>query len=71
MKQRFDREAPNQAKELWSAAYILMGLRYERAMLQSLLRGVMNMKESVRYQAILEEGETKGKVEEAPSCCCC
>ena len=69
MKQRFDREAPSQAKELWSAAYILMGLRYESAMVQSLLRGVVNMKESTTYQAILEEGkaegEAKGKAEEA------
>ena len=69
MKQRFDREAPSQAKELWSAAYILMGLRYESAMVQSLLRGVVNMKESSTYQAILEEGkaegEAKGKAEEA------
>jgi hypothetical protein len=59
MKQRFDREAPSQAKELWSAVYILMGLRYERAMVQLLLRGVVNMKESTTYQAILEEGEAK------------
>src|SRR3984957_18836364 len=73
MKQRFDREAPSRAKELWSAAYILMGLRYERAMAKALLRGVLNMKESVTYQAILEEGEVigvakgeaKGKAEEA------
>jgi hypothetical protein len=69
MKHRFEREAPSQAKELWSAVYILMGLRYERAMVQSLLRGVVNMKESVTYQAILEEGEAigeaKGKADEA------
>jgi hypothetical protein len=73
MKHRFDREAPSQAKELWSAAYILMGLRYEQAVIQTLLRGVVNMKESVTYQAILEEGEAigvakgeaKGKAEEA------
>jgi predicted transposase YdaD len=69
MKQRIDREAPNQAKELWSAAYILMGFRYEQALIQTLLRGVKNMKESVTYQAILEEGkaegEAKGKAEGA------
>jgi hypothetical protein len=65
MKQRFDCEAPSQAKELWSAAYILMGLLYEQALIQTLLRGVVNMKESVTYQAILEEGEAKGKAEEA------
>ena len=63
MKQRFDREAPSRTKELWSATYILMGLRYERAMVQSLLRGVLNMKESVTYQAILEEGKAEGKAE--------
>src|SRR5438270_5708657 len=67
MKERFDREAPSQAKELWSAAYILMGLRYESALVQLLLRGVLNMKESTTYQAILEEGEAigvaKGKAE--------
>ncbi len=63
MKQRFDREAPSQAKELWSAVYILMGLRYERALTQTLLRGVKDMKESVTYQAIVEEGKVEGKVE--------
>jgi hypothetical protein len=63
MKQRFDREAPSQTNELWFAAYFLMGLRYESAMVQSLLRGVVNMKESSTYQAILEEGEAKGKAE--------
>jgi hypothetical protein len=61
MKQRFDREAPSQAKELWSAAHILMGLRYESALVQSLLRGVVNMKESTTYQAILEEGRAEGR----------
>jgi hypothetical protein len=65
MKRRFDREAPSQAKELWSAAYILMGLRYEQPLIQSLLRGVVNMKESVTYQAILEEGEVIGGAKEA------
>jgi hypothetical protein len=63
MKQRFDREAPRQAKELWSAAYILMGLRYEQALIQTLLRGVVNMKESVTYQAILKEGKAEGRAE--------
>jgi predicted transposase YdaD len=38
-----------------------MGLRYEQALIQSLLRGVVNMKESVTYQAILEEGMAEGK----------
>jgi predicted transposase YdaD len=46
-----------------------MGLRYERALIERLVRGVLGMKESVTYQAILEEGEArgeaKGKAEEA------
>jgi hypothetical protein len=56
---------PSQAAELWSAAYILMGLRYEETLIQALLQGVLVMKESVTYQAILREGEAKGKAEEA------
>jgi hypothetical protein len=60
MKQRFDREVtPNQAAELWSATYILMGVRYEHALIQTLLQGVFAMKVSVTYQAILREGEAK------------
>jgi hypothetical protein len=62
MKQRLAREVPpGQAAELWSAAYILMGLRYEQALIQTLLQGVITMKESVTYQAILSEGKAEGK----------
>jgi hypothetical protein len=58
MKQRLARDmTPSQAAELWSATYILMGLRYERTLIQMLLQGVITMKESVTYQAIIEEGE--------------
>lgn len=42
------------------AAFILMGLRYESAMVQTLLRGVGQMRESTTYQAILEEGKAEG-----------
>jgi predicted transposase YdaD len=66
MKQRLDREVPGgQAAELWSAAYILMSVRYEQALIQTLLQGVLAMKESVTYQAILREGEAKGEANEA------
>jgi predicted transposase YdaD len=58
------RSATGLAGQLWSAAYILMGLRYSRALAQQLLRGVVSMKESVTYQAILEEGEARGAVNE-------
>jgi hypothetical protein len=57
MKQRLDREPPPTQADLWSAAYILMGMRYEQAMIRTLLQGVTAMKESVTYQAILREGE--------------
>jgi predicted transposase YdaD len=44
------------AKDLWTATYILLGMRYDRAFAKHLLRGVMAMEESTTYQAILEEG---------------
>jgi hypothetical protein len=74
MKRRLGREVPpSLAAELWSAAYILRGLRYEQALVQKLLQGVVAMKESVTYQAIIEEGmaeglakgRAKGELEEA------
>jgi hypothetical protein len=60
MKQRLEREAPpGQAADLWSATYILMGMRYEEALVKSLLQGVLTMKESVTYQAIIAEGKAE------------
>src|SRR5262249_26532488 len=53
------------AAPLWAATYILMGIRYSRQVAEVLLRGVVSMKESVTYQAILEEGEAKGEVKGA------
>jgi hypothetical protein len=64
MKERLDREVPSrQAAELWSATYILMGVRYEQAQIQTLLQGVIAMKESVTYQAILREGKAEGRAQ--------
>lgn len=64
MEERIEREAsPGEAGDLWTATYVLMGLRYQRSLTQRLLKGVRAMKESVTYQAILEEGEAKGRVE--------
>src|SRR5260370_16443784 len=53
------------AEDVWSATFILMGLRYSRELARHLLPGVRSMKESVTYQAILEEGEAKGRNTEA------
>ncbi len=44
------------ADELWAATSILMGLKYEKQFVRSLLAEVRRMKESVTYQIILEEG---------------
>jgi hypothetical protein len=53
------------AEDVWSATFILLGLRYSRELARQLLRGVRSMKESVTYQAILEEGAEKGALAEA------
>jgi hypothetical protein len=61
MDQRISAEARgDEVGTLWTATDVLMGLRYPRAMVAKLLEGVHGMKESVTYQAIVEEGETKG-----------
>ena len=48
---------------VWAAAYILLGLRYTPALAAQLFRGVVSMKESSTYQAILEEGRVEGRAE--------
>jgi hypothetical protein len=65
MERRIDAEVPDeyQAGELWVATYVLLGLKYEKPFNAQLLKGVRRMKESVTYQAILEEGRVEGLVE--------
>jgi hypothetical protein len=61
MEERIDREAaPEEAGNLWTAVDVLMGLRYSKELIESLLRRVRRMKESVTYQAIIEEGREEG-----------
>ena len=61
MEQRIRQEAtPAEAGTLWTATDVLMGLRYPRALIARLLQGVHGMKESVTYQAIVEEGVIQG-----------
>jgi predicted transposase YdaD len=52
-------DRPLSAK-LWAASYVLMGLRYDEAVIDSVLSGVMQMEESVTYQAILRRGLQDG-----------
>jgi predicted transposase YdaD len=64
MDQRIRAEATaDEAGTLWTAADVLMGLRYPRQLVAQLLQGVHGMKESVTYQAIVEEGKVEGKAE--------
>jgi hypothetical protein len=57
MEERISKEAsPDEGGVLWAATYVLMGLRYSKEVTVPLLQGVRAMKESVTYQAIVEEG---------------
>ena len=49
-------QARRLAPDVWQATYILMGLRYPIEVARRLLQGVMSMRESVTYQAIVQEG---------------
>ena len=65
MQERLDREATkNQAEMLWTATYILMGLKYSDELIDRLLEGVQNMEESVTYQKILKKGRAGGSEED-------
>ena len=67
MKQRLrGRGGRQQAELVWAAAYILLGLRHSPALAAQLFRGVVSMKESSTYQAILEEGARRGEPRAAP-----
>ena len=64
MKERLDREAEDAERaDLWTATYLLMGLRFSDELIAELLRGVRDMKESTTYQAILREGRAEGRIE--------
>jgi hypothetical protein len=62
--ERVEREAPSteRASLLLSAGYILLGLRYDSVVAETLFAGVQKMRESSTYQAILEEGRVEGEV---------
>jgi predicted transposase YdaD len=61
MEERIRREArPDEQAVLWTATYVLMGLRYPLDLAARLLQGVRAMKESVTYQAIVAEGLAEG-----------
>lgn len=50
-----------EAAKMEVATFILMGMRYEKAVLEQLYRGVPDMEESSGYQLIMERGVAKGE----------
>jgi predicted transposase YdaD len=63
MAARFNAEPPSRAAKLWTATYLLMGLRYSEEIALHILEGVANMQQSATYQAILREGRNEGLIE--------
>jgi hypothetical protein len=65
MERRIAQEAtPEEIGTLWTAADVLMGLRYPRALVDHLLGGIHGMKDSVTYQGIVEEGMIRARQED-------
>lgn len=60
MQERIEGESGDEGT-LWTATYLLMGVRYKSALIQNLLKGVRRMKDSVTYQEIIEEGKAEGE----------
>jgi hypothetical protein len=56
MADRINSERRSRASRLWTATYLLMGLRYSDELTDSLLEGVQNMHESTTYEKILRDG---------------
>src|SRR5262249_47987107 len=64
MKQRLSRpKARAVAPEMWTATFVLLGLRYSQELATQLLRGITAMEESTTYQMIIEIGKAKGREE--------
>ena len=55
--------APEQVRQLLTAAYILTGLRTNPDIAHRLFQGVRAMRESSTYQAILAEGREEGRIQ--------
>jgi predicted transposase YdaD len=62
MQVRISAEPRPNAQKLWTAAYLLMGLRYSEEVVSHLLEGALDMQESTTYQAILREGRNEGLI---------
>lgn len=63
MKAKLSASSTQRVQDVWAATYVLMGLRYSQDFTQTLFQEVLGMKESVTYQAIIQEGKTQGLAE--------
>lgn len=64
MDRRFTQEtAPTEADNLRVVTYNLLGLRFPPAVVDQMMPGIRNMRDSLTYQAILEEGRAEGRAE--------
>jgi len=63
MAARINGEPRPRAAKLWTASYLLMGLRYPDELVTQLLEGIQTMRESTTYQAILREGRQECRQE--------
>ena len=61
LEERVVTEAPDDAETLLTAAFILTGLRLDKAELDN-FQGVRAMRESSGYQIILDEGRIEGEI---------
>jgi len=65
MADRINTLEPARAAKLWTASYILMGMRYPDDLIEKPLGGIQAVKESTTYQKILRDGKAEGHIEEA------
>jgi hypothetical protein len=64
MDRRFTQEtAPVEADNLRVVTYNLLGLRLPPAVVDQMMPGIRSMRDSLTYQAILEEGRAEGRAE--------
>jgi predicted transposase YdaD len=52
-------KAPRRAADVWSAAYLLLGLRYSDEFAYALFQEVLGMEQSATYQAIMRRGRAE------------
>jgi predicted transposase YdaD len=57
------RRAPKKARDIKTAAYVLLGLRYSDEIAHALFEEVLGMEESSTYRAIVRKGLEQGRVE--------